>query len=750
MLQRFRRLSIAVFVSAAGLTVMLWLTSGQAWASLVPEPAASFAPTVTPPGSVPARPFAPGARATRVTTAAVRMVSTAGQDQGDCAATPCRTVQYAVDQAAAGDEVRIATGVYTGVQARSNITQVVLISTSITLTGGWDQTYSEQRPHDWPTVLDAGRAGRVLVISGTIIPTLSGLRVTGGTGFDYGGGIYATGPDGRVTIGDCMVYGNDAAYGGGIYLAGNRALLRGNQVMTNTATWQGGGIFLYASPASLVDNQVAGNQARLAGGGLYVWQSPASVTGGSLTGNQASRGDGGGAYWMSSSGGMTGTLVSENQAYAGGGLYLNGSGTELSQNRVISNSAGIDGGGVYLAFADGLITGNTVDGNQAPSGTGRGGGIYAAGGRPVLTGNRVLSNSAGYGAGFYLERGIYNARANQLEHNIAATAGGGIYLNGAGEGGPATLADNVLSLNEAGNSGGGALLYSPIAITVTGNSFLTNTAQTTGGGLSLSGGRLVLTRNNFAGNQSAGYGAGLYLAGTDATTVRLAYNRVTLNSAELAGGGMYLNGIMARLDATTVLNNEARGASGAGGGIYLLGGRVALSNTIIADNLAGGFGSGIYADGTGYSLAQTTLARNAGASGSGLYLAQHSSAPQASAILTNTVVAGQSVGIYAGSQASARLAGTLWGTGAWADGSDFSGNVTHTNDTSGDPAFVAPDAGDYHLGQTSAAIDRGLDAGVATDIDGQPRPNPVTGIPDLGADEWYGSTSWIYLPLLRR
>jgi uncharacterized repeat protein (TIGR01451 family) len=55
------------------------------------------------------------------------------------------------------------------------------------------------------------------------------------------------------------------------------------------------------------------------------------------------------------------------------------------------------------------------------------------------------------------------------------------------------------------------------------------------------------------------------------------------------------------------------------------------------------------------------------------------------------------------------------------------------NQHTGDPAFVDPDNGDYHIGPGSAAIDAGLDAGVDHDIDGEPRP--LGGGYDLGADE---------------
>ena len=74
---------------------------------------------------------------------------------------------------------------------------------------------------------------------------------------------------------------------------------------------------------------------------------------------------------------------------------------------------------------------------------------------------------------------------------------------------------------------------------------------------------------------------------------------------------------------------------------------------------------------------------------------------------------------------------------------DYSGNVIHANDCSGDPAF---DTDGYHLTSSSAAIDAGVDAGVTTDIDGDARPRGAGY--DIGADEfgqWY-----VYLPLVMK
>jgi hypothetical protein len=95
-----------------------------------------------------------------------------GSDNSNCLnpLAPCATVQYAVDQSASGDEIRVAAGTYTGVFTRAGyntktVTQSVYISKSITIRGGYTTTnWAISNPIANPTNLDAQGAGRVFNI----------------------------------------------------------------------------------------------------------------------------------------------------------------------------------------------------------------------------------------------------------------------------------------------------------------------------------------------------------------------------------------------------------------------------------------------------------------------------------------------------------------------------------------------------------------------------------------------------------
>jgi len=232
-----------------------------------------------------------------------------------------------------------------------------------------------------------------------------------------------------------------------------------------------------------------------------------------------------------------------------------------------------------------------------------------------------------------------------------------------------------------------------------------------GGGLFLSAAASIIEDCEIISN-TADSGGGVYLLGG---YDRLERNIIRANKGDWGGGGLFLNASSARLINNAIVENVVGFYKGAG--VFFYGGAPHLIQTTIADNRGE---SGVFVDNTGFPSSSTTVA------------------------MTNTVVSGHTVGVKISSRQNntVTLTATLW-YGNGADREVGSGVINHTKDFSGAPAFAADG---YHLTAASAAINKGIDAGVHKDIDGEVRP--WSGGYDIGADE-FGSVKprYRYLPL---
>ncbi len=138
-------------------------------------------------------------------------------------------------------------------------------------------------------------------------------------------------------------------------------------------------------------------------------------------------------------------------------------------------------------------------------------------------------------------------------------------------------------------------------------------------------------------------------------------------------------------------------------------------------------------------MENNTFAQNYGGDGSGLY------AISSTLHLTNTILVSHTVGVIVDENSLVDMESTLWGSGVWANQLDWAGDgtvITGTHNFWDEPGFLDPTGLDYHITDTSAAIDRGVNDGLDADIDFQPRPNPASQLIDLGADEY-----WIAIPI---
>ena len=387
------------------------------------------------------------------------------------------------------------------------------------------------------------------------------------------------------------------------------------------------------------------------------------------------------------------------------------------------------GGGVYSTDATAVLSGNLIYSNTAGAGNSYGGGLHLRWSDVTLTNNVVVSNTAAFGGGvrLYYAGGLLSG--NTFGYNTAKN-GGGVVLTSCDT--DVTFSGNTVISNTATTgSGGGIYLYDCPSV-ISGNTVVSNTAGTNGGGLYVDAEDDATVQDNTFAANTAQAGGGLYLYGSGVT---ITDNQITGNTAQ-SGAGLLLYYSDATLIGNAVLGNTD--------GIFMRQSSPELINNVIANNTTSAtYSSGIYVyDGSHPRLTHTTIANNGGPQSYGLSLKMISD--PCSAVLTNTILTGHTTGIYVQALSSATLEGTLWQNGTDWDG--YGEIVTGTHNYWGDPRFGADG---YHLTAGSAAIDRGINAGVTIDIDGEPRPQGAA--PDLGADEcWSCITLRVYLPLVMR
>lgn len=309
-----------------------------------------------------------------------------------------------------------------------------------------------------------------------------------------------------------------------------------------------------------------------------------------------------------------------------------------------------------------------------------GGGVYVFSARATISNNQVISNVAAYGGGLYLYNSAAVLSGNTIASN-AADRGGGLCLDTS----PARLTGNVVLTNTAGGPGG------------------------LGGGLYLRHSKAALTGNTVSANSASHLGGGLRLNNSDAA---LRDNRITFNMA------------------------------GDGGGLHMQASDAALINNVITDNRVETIGSGAFIQASSTQLLHTTVARNGGGDGSGVYIFDGSSVA-----LIDTIVTNQSVGIKVVGDNSVSVDGVLWHSVAITVPQAGEDVINVAGQYAGDPAF-APDG--YHLTADSAAIDKGVFSAATSDIDGDARPDRC--FPDLGADEFLTGVvcERLHLPMVLR
>jgi uncharacterized repeat protein (TIGR01451 family) len=252
-----------------------------------------------------------------------------------------------------------------------------------------------------------------------------------------------------------------------------------------------------------------------------------------------------------------------------------------------------------------------------------------------------------------------------------------------------------------------------------------------GGGVFCLDSNPTLTHLKVSGNEAVDEGGGLYFAHCSSTVQNVI---ITNNLTGGGGGGIrYSYGSVSLLNVM-VAHNSSRG-DGAGMQFYHAEGTV--KNALIADNSGGAKGGGLQFDGCSPTFINVTVVGNWTAGHGGALNVSYMSQPT----LVNSIVwgntpeqiyfdtdwPGEAITVeYSDVQGGeAGIVTNGQGPVYWGDGN-----------LDASPRFVNVGLGNYHLADDSPCISAGKAAGVpVTDIEGNPRPNPVGSNPDMGAFE---------------
>ncbi len=381
-------------------------------------------------------------------------------------------------------------------------------------------------------------------------------------------------------------------------------------------------------------------------------------------------------------------------------------------------SGGAASTGISISGVTGAVT--VQDSTIATNGWSNGGvnGLTISGGSMVLVNGSTFQGNAG--GVFCSNPGSVTLSGNTFTGNRGSLAPGTYNWGGFGaaycaSSGSVMLSSNIFVGNSSsygGQNQGGGALCSGTTVTLTGNTFINNSAQGpdyyvengSGGGANVSGTLVRLTGNTFAGNSASLHGGGVLCSGV----VTLSGNTFKLNTAP-TGGGLYAECSTVQLLNNLFVNNSQTALSSKGGGVWVRAAAVDIINNTITANTAAGSGGGVAFQVDGLSEVlhvynNILWGNTANANGGDVHL----------------------IGTGLRKEFVNNNASEL--TGVW---DLFTGNLDLA------PAFADPVNADYHLTAASPCVNAGTNGAPelpATDLDGDPRI--AGGTVDMGAYEF--------------
>lgn len=495
-------------------------------------------------------------------TASIIRVATSGNDSSNCGSigSPCRTINYAVNQAVSGDTILVAEGTYTTPGSCIVGTAVMCVfAKELTILGGFTTSnWSTANPIANPTIIDGQNSNRPVLLDGRTLSYSPTIRVEGFTvqnGFIQGANSGST--------------FQKSSFGGGLLAETGRFILRDLIFQNNTA--QGGNT-----------NELVGGAGT--GGGMAIKRAVSGTTLEKIT-------------------------FQNNKAYGGNGIqrggYAIGGGLFTTESTINGNN---------LTFENNIATGGNTNGSGVYDGENadaQGAGIgFQLGSNVTFDGVAILNNMAtggnapngnaggAFGAGLFSEDATVSVKNLLVKDNVAM---GGVGKNN----------DIIASL-----AFGGGIALSHTNSVIEQASVLNNTAQGGNGNVyagSGSGGGIYVERfsgvystsltnvivadnvaNMGSGNpQAGGGGGGLFLNSSNATLTHVTFAQNSLGSSLMQGNGLVLiSGSNATMHHSILVNHTNPGGVNA---IHAQpGNTLTFNNNLLSGNISNIGGSGVF------------------------------------------------------------------------------------------------------------------------------------------------------------
>jgi predicted outer membrane repeat protein len=248
-------------------------------------------------------------------------------------ATACSSVSQALPKAdpfGFSGLILIQGGTYT--------TPAININQNVTISGGWDATFTSQTSE---TILDGNNANRILTIGGVIV-TLEELIFRHGSS-SQGGAIFTSA---TLTVRDSVFSENKATnFGGAIYQPNGTLTITNSIIDNNEAVQRGGGLEIEAGSLSITNSTISNNQAVQRGGGLEIEAGSLSITNSTISNNYAGQ-QGAGIYISGGTASINNSTIHQNfvtnlgVAAIGGGVANPNDRPFTVKNTIIAGNGG--------------------------------------------------------------------------------------------------------------------------------------------------------------------------------------------------------------------------------------------------------------------------------------------------------------------------------------------------------------------------------------------------------------------------